>query len=190
MAATPKWTVYFMVTSVLSFVAALYAGYVAITAEWMHIDGVEFWPLFIVFALLYVPASAKRMAEALSVGQEGRSRLMTVRARNNESVSTHQELRAWPERTVACLMAASAILVRAAVRAWTAMIIVIVLFRAVGMGVESDLWPVWTLLTVWQAFVIGGRAYRRGTLPLAGMNSREMELYCENRLSLLRDQVF
>lgn len=190
MTASPKWGAYLLVSVTLTLVSAIYAGFIDVTAELLHISGVAFWPMFGVFALLYVPGGVKRMAEAVAAGPELRSRLMALRQEYIEAVTIHPELRAWPDKTMACIQAASAILVRACVRAWTVMIVAIVLFRVIGTEVDNDLRPVWIMLTLLQVYSLGSRAYRRGTLPLAGMGSGEMEAYCRNRLALIDDRGF
>ncbi len=184
MASSPKWTVYSLVCLALSAIVAVMAGVIAITANLLHIGGVSFWPLFALFWVLYVPSGLRRMAEAVEVGPETRERLVTLRDRYSLAVLEHPELRDWPESTMACVMAASAILVRAALRAWMVMIVAVVFFRAVGSKMDSDLRPMWVTLTALEAFFIGSRAYRRGTLPLAGMSTAEMELYCRARIDL------
>lgn len=190
MADSPRWVVYLLVMLVLGIVSAAFAGFIAITASLMKIGGVSFWPLFTVFSLLYVPAGAKRMADAVQAGPEQRLRLMSVREQYSDAVLEHPELRAYPESTSACLMAASAILVRASIRAWVVMIVAILFFRAIGSKMDSDLRPMWLTLTALEAFFIGSRAYRRGTLALTGMGTAEMERYCRNRIDHVDEATF
>ena len=187
MATRPTWTTYLWVMTLPTLAAAVFAGFVSATASWLHIQDVGFWPLFGVYAVLYVPVATKRMAEAFSAGPETRLKLGTLRHDYVIAVSEHPELRAWPEKTLACLMAASAILVRASVRAWVVMVVAILFFRAIGSKMDSDLRPMWMTLTMLEAFFIGSRAYRLGTLPLAGMSSAEMEEYFRSKLAAVDD---
>lgn len=173
-----------------TIVAAAFAGFVAITASWLHIEDVRFGPLFAIYALLYVPVATKRMAETYAAGPEARLRLGSLRHDYILAVNDHPELRAWPEKTVACLLAASAILARASVRAWVVMIVAILVFRALGAKMDSDLKPMWLTLTALEAFFIGSRAYRLGTLPLAGMSLDEMEAYFKAKIASVEEPTF
>lgn len=187
MAERPTWTTYLWVMILPTLASAVFAGFISITASWLHIEDVGFLPLFGLYAVLYVPVATKRMAESFYAGPELRTKLGTLRHDYVIAVSEHPELRAWPHKTVACLMAASAILVRASVRAWFVMIVAILFFRAIGSKMDSELKPMWLTLTALEAFFIGSRAYRLGTLPLAGMSTQEMEDYFQSKLASVDD---
>ncbi len=168
--------------SILLTVAGAMSGFIALTATMADIRGVEFLPVFIVSAILYVPSGVRRLAESLASGPQGRASIIAVRSEYLKAVVEHPELRAWPETTLSCLFAASAILVKASFRAWVVVILSIGLSKLMGTTFKSDIGSLWAIFTCVEAVLIGFRSYNRGTLPLAGMSIQEMESYFRERI--------
>jgi len=187
MEAKAQTTHYAGAVAVLVAMSGLMSGAVALSATLADIRGVGFLPLFLIYSVLSVPAGVRRLAEALAAGPRGRATMLSFRQQYLEAVTQHPELRAWPENTVACFLAAASILVKASFRAWIVLILSIALSRLFGSEVKSELHILWALFTFIEVFLIGTRSYNRGTLPLAGMSASEMEVYFRERIARAQD---
>ncbi len=187
MESKAQTTHYAGAVAVLVAVAGLMSGAVAFSATLADIRGVGFLPLFLIYAVLSVPAGVRRLAEALAAGPGGRSTMLSIRQSYLEAVIRHPELRAWPETTIGCFLAAAGILVKASFRAWIVLILSIALSKLFGSEVKSELHVLWGIFTGIEAFLIGIRSYNRGTLPLAGMGALEMEQYFRDRIAKAQD---
>ncbi len=180
-------THYLGAAALLLVVAGLMSAVVDTSASLANIRGVAFWPLFLIYSILSVPAGVRRLGEALAAGPGGRATMVSIRQRYLEAITLHPELRAWPESTLTCILAAASILVKASFRAWIILLLSIALSRLLGSEVKSELHILWALFTCIEVFLIGIRSYNRGTLPLAGMGAAEMEMYIRERIDKTQD---
>lgn len=173
--------------SILLAAAAAMAGIVVWTATWISLKGISFWVVFAMVAALHVPPSLKRMAESIAVGRQGREKLLAVREEYLHAVVQSPSLRAWPESTWSCLMAACSILLRAGMRSWLVLVVAVGFLRLIGGEFKGDLGVFWSVFMVIETILVGARAYLRGTLPVAGMGIAEMEAYFQERINRAKD---